>query len=109
MARLITLEHSLVLHIAEAPAPEGGWRARCAHWLRQLATRVDGDRSLRFRVETMPCLPTSVTAECMEAGIRCASDLIREACKSEAIEGAMRAHKPGLYADEIDDHQEGHP
>lgn len=109
MARMIALNHSVTLHIAEAPAPEGGWRPRLGHWLRRLATRVDGDRSLRFRVETMPCLPTSVTAECMEAGIQHASDLIREACKSEAIEGVVRAHKPGLYADEIDDHQEGRP
>lgn len=105
MARLIQLQHSLTLHIAEDQAPEGGWRARLGYWLRQLATRVDGDRSLRFRVETMPCLPASVTSECVEAGIRHASDLIREACKSEAIEGALRTHKPGLFAD--DDNPEG--
>jgi hypothetical protein len=36
-----------------------------------------------------------------------ASDLIAEACRAEAIESVMRAHKPGLYADEIDDDLEG--
>jgi len=109
MARMIALRHSLTLHLAEDRAPEGGWRPRLGHWLRRLATRVDGDRSLRYRVETLPPLPASVTSRCLEAGIEHAADLIKEACRSEAIEGAMRVHKPGLYADELNDNQEGRP
>jgi hypothetical protein len=107
MARMISLDFRYGLQLHEGPAPEGGWRARLAHRLRTLAARLDGDRSLRYRVETLPCLSMEVTSRCLDAGIKHAGDLLLEACRAEALEGAMRIHKPELYADETHNDPEG--
>ncbi|MCK2183530.1 hypothetical protein [Halomonas getboli] len=95
------IEYRSKLQCSETAAADMGWRGRLAHRLRQLAARLDGDLSLRLRVETLPCLERHDVARCVERGLEHANSLLTDACRAEALEGVLRAECSELYDDEV--------
>ncbi len=75
-------------------------RQRVAYWLRRLATRIDGQRTLSLAVETTPPLPEHV----LEAGLQHAMDDLYKYVSTEAKHAAsdrlLRFTRPELFADE---------
>lgn len=90
------------LEASESSAAGMGWRGWLAHRCRRLAARLDGDISLRLRVETLPCLERHEVARCVEAGLAHANTLLIDACRAEAMEGHLRAECSELYDDQAD-------
>lgn len=76
------------------------WRQRVATRLHDWIARIDGRNVIAIEVRTSPQLSANTVAECMNDGLRHSCRVLAEACRTEALERALRIERPDLYEQE---------
>lgn len=76
-------------------------RARLGNWLRKLATKVDGRRSLAVSIVTEPQISEARVKACIIHGLRQIPPALESEAHDAAITEAMKHLHPELFGEEV--------
>lgn len=80
--------------------PRSGIRSRAAWWLRQLADKLDGGRSVRINCQTTPVLTAAEVSTCLKGGLEHANRLLGDLAHHAACELALRDNCAHLFPEQ---------
>lgn len=86
----ITIEWRHRLQAEDHYKSGAGVRARLAWWMRGLADKLDGGRTVRLQIDTMPTLPPADVSACISRGLSHANRLLGDFTHQAACEEALK-------------------
>lgn len=85
------------IEVADHHVSRKGARSKIAWWLRSMADKLDGGRSLRIKCHSTPQLPASDVSACIEQGFHHANRMLTNLAHQEACEQALKEKYTELF------------